>query len=152
MIKLIKTEAGNPEFQQLVALLDEDLKIRDGDDHAFYAQFNKTVKLRNVIVCYVDDKAVGCGAFREFEPGKVEIKRMYVLPAYRGRVLASAILLELETWAADLNYAATILETGKNQPEAINLYKKAGYTLTGNYGQYQNVENSVCMKKYIEAI
>jgi ribosomal protein S18 acetylase RimI-like enzyme len=53
----------------------------------------------------------------------------------------------VESWAAELNYPECILETGKNQPEAIRLYKKAGYAIINNYGQYENVENSVCMKK-----
>jgi GNAT superfamily N-acetyltransferase len=58
-------------------------------------------------------------------------------------------LKELELWAAEVNYKDCILETGKKQPEAIALYKKAGYTIISNYGQYKNVENSVCMKKSI---
>jgi hypothetical protein len=33
-------------------------------------------------------------------------------------------LKELERWAAELKYSATILETGKKQTEAIRLYQK----------------------------
>jgi len=40
-----------------------------------------------------------------------------------------------------------MLETGKRQPEAIELYKKSGYKLTPNYGQYAGVENSLCFEK-----
>ena len=72
---------------------------------------------------------------------------MYVPPALRGKGIASAVLAELEKWAKELNYKKCILETGKKQPEAIALYNKNGYCIIPNYGQYENVENSVCFEK-----
>ncbi|HTE12668.1 MAG TPA: GNAT family N-acetyltransferase [Chitinophagaceae bacterium] len=144
-----RTTSDNADFQNLVALLDEDLKTRDGDEHTFYAQFNKIENIRNVIVCYTDSKPTGCGAFKAYDQTKAEIKRMFVQPIYRGQGIAGSILKELELWAAELKYAACILETGKKQPEAIRLYQKAGYTIIENYGQYKNVENSICMTKSI---
>ena len=147
MTQFIRTDSDNTNFQSLVALLDADLAKRDGDEHAFYAQFNKITTIRNAIICYVDDKAIGCGAFREYDESKAEIKRMFVLPEYRGHGIALKILNELELWATELNYKEYILETGKKQPEAIRLYQKAGYSVISNYGQYIKVENSVCMMK-----
>lgn len=144
-----RTNSDDTDFQTLVALLDEDLSIRDGDEHAFYAQFNKVQNIKHVIVCYKDDKPIGCGAFREYDKTKVEIKRMFVLPEYRGHGIALNILKVLELWALEFNYIACVLETGKNQPEAISLYKKAGYVIMESYGQYKNIENSVCMTKTI---
>jgi putative acetyltransferase len=149
MLTELRTTSENPDFINLVQLLDADLKIRDGEEHEFYAQINKTAILKNVIVCYENEIAVGCGAFREIDTKTLEIKRMFVLPEYRGKKIASKILLELERWASELNYIQTILETGINQPEAIALYKKSGYAITKNYGQYIGMENSICMKKII---
>jgi putative acetyltransferase len=149
MITFKRTDSNDPDFWALVHLLDEDLAIRDGAEHAFYHQFNKIANLRNVIVCYEGDKAVGCGAFRQYDHENVEIKRMFVLPAFRGRGIGLSILQELENWVAELNFTYCILETGRKQPEAISLYKKAGYQLIENYGQYKGVENSVCMTKTI---
>jgi GNAT superfamily N-acetyltransferase len=149
MVVFNRTISDDADFQKLVALLDEDLRIRDGKEHSFYAQFNKIENIRNVIVCYFDDQPIGCGAFKEHETNKVEIKRMFIQPEYRGRGIGLDILKELELWASELNYLECILETGKRQPEAIRLYQKAGYTIIRNYGQYENVENSVCMKKMI---
>jgi putative acetyltransferase len=149
MQTLTRATSENQDFTNLVLLLDADLKIRDGEEHEFYAQINKTAVLKNVIVCYENDIAVGCGAFREIDSQTAEIKRMFVLPDYRGKGIASKILAELELWVLELNYTQTILETGINQPEAIALYKKSGYSITKNYGQYTNMENSVCMKKVL---
>ena len=150
MLSLIRTTSENPDFTNLVKLLDADLKIRDGKDHAFYAQINKTAVLNCALVCYLNDVPVGCGAFREIDAKTVEIKRMFVSPDYRGKGIASAILKELELWASELNYTQTILETGINQPEAIALYKKSNYEIISNYGQYVGVETSVCMKKVLK--
>jgi len=149
MITFNRTDSANTDFQNLVVLLDKDLQIRDGDQHSFYDQFNKIQMIRNVIVCYFDNRPIGCGAFKEYDQNKVEIKRMFVLPAYRGRGIGLDILKELEIWASELNYPECVLETGKKQPEAISLYIKAGYRIIKNYGQYENIENSVCMLKAI---
>jgi GNAT superfamily N-acetyltransferase len=147
MITLKRTNSDDIDFKNLVVLLDQDLKIRDGEDHAFYNQFNKTDAIKHVIVFYENDIAVGCGAFREKKEDTVEIKRMYVHPDHRKKGIASAVLAALEIWAKEVGYVYTILETGKNQPEAINLYQKLNYTIIPNYPPYEKIDNSVCMKK-----
>jgi GNAT superfamily N-acetyltransferase len=149
-VKLLRTDSDNTDFRDLVALLDADLRIRDGVEHDFYAQFNKIDKIRNALVAYENETAVSCGAFKEYAAGVAEIKRMFVLPDLRGRGIAQKILSELENWAKELNFSECILETGLKQPEAIRLYQKSGYELIPNYGQYAGVENSVCMRKAVE--
>ena len=146
-MQLLRTDSSHPDYRELVTFLDADLKIRDGDDHAFFAQYNKSDDIRNVVICYKDSVAAGCGAFKFFEDGIVEIKRMFVRPEYRRQHIAATVLTELEQWAAELNYEGCVLETGKKQPEAIALYQKSGYTVIPNYGQYENVLTSVCMQK-----
>jgi len=147
MLHFKRTDSSDTDFQSLVVLLDKDLAIRDGDDHAFYDQFNKITHIKHSVVCYSDSKPVACGAFKQYADDTVEIKRMFVLPEYRGRGLGAQVLQELEAWAQELDYKTCILETGKKQPEAIALYRRSGYRITKNYGQYEHVENSVCMKK-----
>ena len=149
MITLQRTTSDNTDFQYLVPFLDAELRIRDGDDHAFFAQFNKTDQIRHVVVAYIDNQAVGCGAFKVYNEKIAEIKRMFVLSDFRGKGIASHILTELEKWASEVHYTEAILETGKNQPEAIALYQKMGYHIIPKYGQYENAESSVCMKKMI---
>src|SRR6187402_685018 len=142
-----RTTSENIDFQKLVVLLDEVLRSRDGEDHAFYAQHNTLDKINHIVVCYEGAVAIGCGAFKEFDSDTVEIKRMFVHPDYRGKGIASAVLKELEIWASEFNYTNYVLETGKNNPEAISLYQKNGYEIIPNYGQYENVDTSVCLKK-----
>ncbi len=152
MIHCIRTDSENIGFQKLVNELDVDLRIRDGADHSFYAQFNKIDKIKYALVAYDDDMPVGCGAIKEFSTDSMEVKRMYVLPERRGQGIASTILHELERWAIELNHHKCLLETGKKQPEAIALYKKNGYNVIPNFGQYENVENSVCFEKLLNSL
>jgi GNAT superfamily N-acetyltransferase len=147
MIKIIRTDSDDRDFTGLVKFLDADLAKRDGNEHAFYAQFNKIDKIRYVVVAYENDNPVGCGAIKEYAPGIMEIKRMYTSPESRGNGIASQILVELERWATELSFEKCILETGKRQTEALALYKKNGYQLIPNYGQYAGIENSLCFEK-----
>lgn len=149
MITLLRTNSDHPDFISLVRLLDADLARRDGEEHSFYAQFNAIAKLKHVVVAYENARAVGCGAIKEQAPGTMEVKRMYVLPESRKSGIATLVLTELERWANELGYQTCVLETGKRQPEAIGLYKKNGYQIIPNYGQYIGVENSVCFAKQL---
>lgn len=147
MLQLQRIHSDHPDFRTLVALLDQDLAIRDGDEHAFYAQFNKVDLIRHCVLGYLDHEPVACGAIRALDDQSMEVKRMFVRPEYRGKGYAGQVLAELERWAAELGYHRCVLETGKMQPEAIALYLKSGYRIIPNYGQYAGVENSVCMEK-----
>ena len=147
MIDIVRTAEDNADFLSLVELLDAELRIRDGEEHGFYAQFNKPVGLGGVVIAFDDGEPVGCGAYKMYEEGVAEIKRMYVKPESRGRRIAALVLAELESWAAELGFTKCILETGHKQPEAIALYRREGYSVIPNYGQYVGVDNSVCLKK-----
>ncbi len=124
--------------------------MRDGEEHAFYAQFNKIDNIKNAVVGFIENIPVGIGAFRKYDETTVEIKRMYVQSEYRGKGYAVNILSELEKWAVENKYTSAVLETGRKQPEAIALYKKNDYKIMQSYGQYLNVENSICMMKKIK--
>ncbi|MBK6444307.1 MAG: GNAT family N-acetyltransferase [Bacteroidetes bacterium] len=147
MIICKRTNSENPDFQKLVKALDADLSERNGDQHGFYDQFNKIDSIKHAIVAYENEMPVGCGAIKEYSGDTMEVKRMYVPPANRGKGIASHILRALETWAGELNYKKCILETGEKQPEAIRLYIKNNYSIIPNYGQYEGVSNSICFEK-----
>ncbi len=149
MISIQKTTSDNPDFQNLTGLFDEYLVDIDGDEKDFFAQYNQ-IYLEHVIVYYENEIALGCGAFKEYEPKVAEIKRMFVLPDQRGKGIAVAILNELEIWAKTSGYESTMLETSVRLESAIALYKKSGYKIIPNYGQYIGVESSVCMEKMIK--
>ena len=148
---LKRTTSEDPDFRKLVRLLDEYMQIIDGNEHAFYAQFNKLDLIKNAVVFYQDEVAAGCGALKKYGEKTVEIRRMFVHPDFRGKGIGAAVLNELEMWAAELNFSECILETSQKLKPAILLYQKTGYRVIPNYGQYEHVENSICMKKRINS-
>jgi GNAT superfamily N-acetyltransferase len=148
-MKLTRTTSKNPDFQKLTALFDEYLIDIDGDEKDFFAQYNQ-IYIDNVIICYENEVPVGCGAFKKSETQVAEIKRMFVPVAHRGKGIALKILTELELWARELNHTSCILETSFKLENAIALYKKSGFEITEQYGQYIGVESSVCMKKILK--
>lgn len=145
-MQLIRTNSSNSDFQELVKLLDEELAVRDGDEHEFYHQFNGLESIKQVVVYYEEKQPVGCGAFKPFETDAVEIKRMYTQPKHRGKGVGRIVLNELKSWAKELNYHRVVLETGVRQPEAIGLYTSQGFEQIPNYGQYKGMENSLCFQ------
>ncbi|HEY0092424.1 MAG TPA: GNAT family N-acetyltransferase [Flavobacterium sp.] len=151
MLRFIKTDSSNSDFQSLVAMLNQGLVVTDGDEFEFFAQFNKLDSIKNVLVAYNEvNEAVGCGAFKEYAPNVAEIKRMFVQEQYRGRRIAAQILDLLEEWAFEMGYKVCILETSVALPSAVRLYEREGYNRIGNYGQYIGVASSICMSKNIK--
>jgi putative acetyltransferase len=146
-IKIIRTNSENNDFIKLIKELDAYLKITDEEEHDFYNQFNNTDVLKNIVVIYIGEIAVGCGAIKIFDDTSVEVKRMFVSLDKRGLGLAQKILQELEMCAEELGYQKCVLETGIRQVEAVKFYKKCKYQVIPNYGQYQGMENSICFEK-----
>lgn len=146
-IKFKRTDISNRDFIDLVKSLDAYLTIINGNEDSFFKNFNKVEDLQYVIVAYVNDIPVGCGAFKIFDANSLEIKRMFVSRKYRGRKIAQKIVAELEKLAQELNYRYCILETSIEMKPAVSFYKSVGYLEIPKYGQYKEVKNSICFKK-----
>jgi len=147
MITLLRTNSDNHEFRNLVRLLDESLNDNYSKAQLEYDKYNVIQFLDTVLIANIDDQAVGCGCFRQYDKDTIEIKRMFVKADKRGIGIASKILNELENWAKELGFTKAILETGTKQHEAINLYRKHSYSQIPNYGQYADLETSICFVK-----
>lgn len=146
-MNILRTDSSHKDFISLVKELDADLYGRYGDIMVHYDQFNGIERIRHSVVLYVDGVPAACGAFKKYDAGSAEIKRVFVSHLYRKRGLARALVEALELWAAEEGYGRAILETGSRQPEAIGLYKKSGYRVIPNYPPYADDSNSVCMEK-----
>lgn len=147
MLTLKRTNSDDNHFQTLIIDLDKDLWLRYPDVQEDYEVLDKVKGIATVVVAYEDNTPVGCACFRSFDNHTIEIKRMFVYAASRGKGIAYKILQELETWAKELGFSRAVLETGIRQPEAIALYQKSGFSFMEKYPPYQDMENSVCMQK-----
>ncbi len=149
-MKIARTSVHDQAFQNLVARLSRFLAELNGEEaNAFYAPLNQTNDQTRTVVAYDGDLAVGCGAFRPHADGVVEIKRMFVDPAVRGKGVGRAILVELERWALELGSTRAILETSKRLRTANQLYSRSGYRIIPNYGPYVDAKDSVCMERIL---
>jgi len=144
---LRRTTSDDADFRALVALLDQELAVHNGDQNDFFVQFNQIDKIKHALMALDNGRPVGIGAIREFSEDTTEVKRMYVVPELRCKGIAAEVLKGLEIWAAELGYRYTVLETATYLPAAVKLYERSGYERIPNYGQYVGVETSVCMRK-----
>ena len=80
-----------------------------------------------------DGVIVAGGGLRTIAEGIGEIKRMYVVPAWRGRGAGARLLAALEAAALGLGLATVRLDTGPDQPGARHLYEKSGYRSIPDY-------------------
>jgi GNAT superfamily N-acetyltransferase len=103
------------------------------------------------LVAWLEGEPAGCGAVKPLagDATKGEIKRMYTVPTARRRGISRALLVALETKAAELGYGFLQLETGLAQPEAIALYESHGWHRITPYGHYKHSPQSVCFAKAI---
>jgi GNAT superfamily N-acetyltransferase len=85
------------------------------------------------LVGYEDDRPVCCGGVKRLDDRHCEIKRMYVVPAARGRGVARTLLHALEDRARTIGYEVARLDTGPKQHGARGLYESEGYAEIANF-------------------
>jgi GNAT superfamily N-acetyltransferase len=101
------------------------------------------------VVGYLGAEPVAMGGLRRLDETTVEVKRMYVSPAHRGRGWARVVLGRLEELAREAGATRVVLETGSRQPEAMGLYESAGYSRIPGFGHYRCEPLSVSYGKNV---
>lgn len=92
-------------------------------------------------------KAMGTVAYRPLDDGHAEMKRMFVDASARGLGLGRRLLVALEAEARTRGVRRISLETGISQPEAIGLYRAAGYVDCAPFADYRPDPFSLFMTK-----
>lgn len=144
---LKRTTTSDPGFQTLIRQLDHELWNELNEDQATYDPFNKVPDIKTAVLVYAGDEPVACGCFKALNSDTVEIKRMFVQKAFRGKRLSKMVLQELERWAAAEGFTGAVLETSIHFNTACTLYQSSGYRIIPNYPPYEGLEESVCMQK-----
>jgi putative acetyltransferase len=151
-VTIVPEPFDSADARRLIAALDAHLASRYSPEQRFGPNLKPAQLapgLGTFVVARADGRAVGCGAVRLLDPTTVEVKRMYVEPEMRGRGVAKEILAHLEAAGRELGAHRAMLETGVYQDEAIGLYRRAGYTEVGCWGEYTTSPTSVCYEKTI---
>ncbi len=135
-VQLASVAWDDPDLQRLTVAQQAELRARyDGASEPGVPP--SAADLSPVLLARDDSGAVlGCGALRQLGPDTAELKRMYVVPAARGRGVSKAVLAALEAAARERGWTTLRLETGPRQPEAVGLYSGAGYQPIGAFGVY----------------
>jgi DNA-binding MarR family transcriptional regulator/GNAT superfamily N-acetyltransferase len=79
------------------------------------------------VVAYLRGEPIGCGAIKHQGRGVTDIKRMWLAESARGLGLGRRLLEHLEGLAREHGSTTLHLETSDVLPEAIALYRSAGY-------------------------
>ncbi len=85
-----------------------------------------------------DGRAVGCGGVRMLDPGRGEIKHLWLDPSTRGLGWGRSLLAELEARAAELGATTVVLDTNATLEAAQGLYRSSGYTEVAPYNDNPN--------------
>lgn len=151
MLEYKRTNGKNNDFIENCRRLDADLDQRVGKEiqRSKYEKYNQLDKINEAIVVYENDVLVGAGSIRYYDEINVELKRIYISPAFRGQGIGTKLVSLLMEWAKELGYQRMLLETGEKLTESVALYKKLGFERIPNYGPYENMPESLCMAKDI---
>lgn len=149
MMKFEYTNGSNSDFIELCHALDEFLNELVGgeENRAEYIPYNMIDDIHDVIIAYDNDTPVGCAAFKKYDNECAEVKRVFIKQEYRGKGFSRKLMELLESNAKKKGYRYLILESGEPLVAAMALYRKLGYKIIPNYGQYKNMPDSICMKK-----
>lgn len=143
------TNGSNKDFVELCHELDAYLNniVGGEENRTQYIPYNALDDIDDVFVIYDGDKAAGCASFKRYNDECAEVKRVFIRNEYRGRGLSRKLMDLLEQKAKEKGYSCLLLESGEILVEAMALYRKIGYKVIPNYGQYKCMEESICMKK-----
>ncbi|KJS55474.1 GNAT family N-acetyltransferase [Streptomyces rubellomurinus] len=153
------TGYAHPDAQALTEEVQQEYVRRYGDpDETVLHPEDFEGAAGLFLVAYLDGRPVACGGWRAksagpygLRDGDAELKRMFVVPAARGRGLARAVLRRLEETAVEAGRTRFVLETGTEQPEAVALYESEGYATIEQFGIYRGSELCICLGKELVA-
>ena len=149
MMEILLTHKDDSRFLELIKLLDDDLYDKYGDIQKTYEKYIGLENLVHVAMAFCGERAVGCGGYKKYDNVSAEIKRIYVLPEYRGCGYAEKIMDKLHEKAKEGGYKKCLLETGPKQEAAIRLYQRLGYEKIDNYEPYIGMTASICFEKQL---
>ena len=84
-------------------------------------------------VALAEGRVVGCIALRRFDKESCELKRLYVLPEFRGCGIARGLTRRLIADARDMGYRRMLLDTLPFLRGAMALYESEGFYRVDRY-------------------
>ena len=120
-------EQARALFQEYASSLGFELDFQDFDDELARFPGEYSEPSGCILLALSDGNAVGCVAVRALDPQICEMKRLYVVPKFRGRSIGRALAEGIVEEARRLGYARMRLDTVPPMEAAISLYKSLGF-------------------------
>ena len=141
------TKGDDKVFEQFYIKTEEYYSriVGGKKNRAGFIPYNLSESISDVLIAYVDDKAVGCAGLKRYSDQDVEIKRVWVEPECRGKHIATQLMDQIEDKARKMGFKRAILQTRPIMPDAVGLYESRGYVLIENYPPYDKLEGAICM-------
>ena len=148
-IRLIRTDGSSAAFREFYAATEAYYTELAGgaDKRREFIPHNLSESIPEAVIAYIGGKAAGCCGLRPYSERDIEIKRLWVDPAYRGRGVAGRLMDAVEARARELGFERAILQTRSSMTAAVALYTKRGYIRIPNYPPYDRLEGAVCCCK-----
>ena len=145
---ITEVDYTNLDFINLVTLLEQEhIDVIKEQRSPKGNCLNNLERFKTIFVAYDESKPIGCIAMKEKVNETIEIGRLYVLPGYRNKGIATSLFEKVFESAKKLNAKKITLDTYKRFESAISLYKKLGFYEIDNY--IVNSPYSVCMEKVL---
>jgi len=154
-IELTRVPWDDPDAAALRKEMFADGGVRypEFDAPASYEEYDAEtgVGMLSTVVARIDGRPVGCASLRStgdgFPPGSGELKKVWVADEARGTGVARALLAAIEDDARAHGLTSVVLQTGIRQPEAVTLYRTAGYRPVPPFAPYAGDFLSLCFAK-----
>lgn len=148
----IITDEKDERFIELTRELDNEYFQLHGDVVLKYQEYNDLKDSHIVILALNWGKPIACASFRLFDKDTIEVRRVYVKKRYRRKGIAYKLVKQLEKLAMEENFKYSIIETGRENVAAINLYRKLDYEIIDNIGIFEGDDLCICMKKQFKSL
>jgi len=154
---IIRTPQTDSEWNNVKKLL-QDYRC-EFDDQTCFTSFDQEMdnleqyyadedKIKLIAVDEVTNTIIGCVALRGFSPGVCEMKRLYVVPSFRGQKIGQKLAEAIIEKAIERGYHAMILDTMYEMQAAQQLYYSLGFHTIPPYNQ-QDESKVVCFEKIL---
>jgi putative acetyltransferase len=138
-LRIVVDDLSGPEVEALLAdhLTSMHQLTPPGSVHALDLTGLRTPDV-TFWSAWVGADLAGCGALKELDPRRGEVKSMRTAPAYLRRGVAAAVLTEIVATARDRGYDQLLLETGPDREfgAAHALYARFGFVPCGPFAGY----------------
>jgi putative acetyltransferase len=155
---VIRSPESAKEWKEVKRLL-LDYKAEFNDDTCFTSFEAEIADIENlyarddhfklIAVSVPDGTIVGCVAFRALAPDIAEMKRMYVVPGYRGQQLGRKLAEAIISKAVERGYQKMVLDTMMEMKAAQQLYHDLGFVIIPPYDD-QDTSKVICFEKELK--